>query len=106
MNRLPMQMHSLRRLEALEVLVLASNKLVAVHPSLWTLGRLVHLDLGHNNLAHLPPDIGALTRLTVRLLLRHAQRSAAQLTSAADSLSLQTVVCSRHVTTGAAPSLC
>jgi hypothetical protein len=65
MNRLGVHMHSFRRLEELQVLVLASNKLVGVHPSLWCLASLVRLDLGHNNLTELPADVSQLTGLTV-----------------------------------------
>lgn len=65
MNRLGMHMHSLSRLQHLQVLVLASNKLLAVHPSLWDLTGLLHLDLGHNNLPELPQDVSQLTALTV-----------------------------------------
>jgi Leucine-rich repeat (LRR) protein len=65
MNRLGVHMHSFRRLEELQVLVLASNKLVGVHPSVWSLTSLVRLDLGHNNLTELPADVSQLTGLTV-----------------------------------------
>lgn len=65
MNRLGLHMHSLEKLEQLEVLVLASNKLLAVHPSLWNLTTLKRLDLGHNNLSELPKDVTQLTQLTV-----------------------------------------
>lgn len=65
MNRLGVHTHSFRRLEELQVLVLASNKLVGVHSSLWGLTSLVRLDLGHNNLTELPQEVSQLTGLTV-----------------------------------------
>lgn len=67
MNRLGVHMHTFSRLEQLEVLVLASNKLLAVHPSLWGLTTLKRLDLGHNSLSELPADISRLTGLTVSI---------------------------------------
>jgi Leucine-rich repeat (LRR) protein len=76
MNRLGVHMHSFRRLEELQVLVLASNKLVGVHPSVWSLTSLVRLDLGHNNLTELPADVSQLTGLTVRSTLAIAQHHA------------------------------
>lgn len=66
MNRIDVHTHSLSKLEQLEVMVLASNKLVEVHPSLWTVTALKRLDLGHNNLSELPPVVSQLTQLTVR----------------------------------------
>lgn len=65
MNRLTMQGHDFSAMQALEVLVLASNKLVALHSSVWGLTGLARLDLGHNNLTDLPSDISSLTALTV-----------------------------------------
>eukprot|EP00878_Enallax_costatus_P012290 GHUV01012838.1.p1 GENE.GHUV01012838.1~~GHUV01012838.1.p1 ORF type:complete len:372 (+),score=91.45 GHUV01012838.1:213-1328(+) len=65
MNRIGVHMHSLTKLEQLEVMVLASNKLVAVHPSLWSLTGLKRLDLGHNNLSDLPANVSQLTQVTV-----------------------------------------
>jgi len=65
MNRLGMQAHNFAQMEDLETLVLASNKLLALHSSVWALTTLKRLDLGHNNLSDLPAEISSLTGLTV-----------------------------------------
>lgn len=65
MNRLGMQAHNFEHMEELETLVLASNKLLALHSSVWALTTLSRLDLGHNNLSDLPAEISSLTGLTV-----------------------------------------
>jgi Leucine-rich repeat (LRR) protein len=65
MNRLGMQAHNFAQMEELETLVLASNKLLALHSSVWALTTLKLLDLGHNNLSDLPAEISSLTGLTV-----------------------------------------
>jgi Leucine-rich repeat (LRR) protein len=67
MNRLGMQAHNFAHMEELEMLVLASNKLLALHTSVWGLTTLKRLDLGHNNLSDLPAEISSLTGLTVRV---------------------------------------
>jgi leucine-rich repeat protein SHOC2 len=66
MNRLGMQAHNFAKMEELETLVLSSNKLLALHSSVWGLTSLERLELGHNNLSELPAEISALTGLTVR----------------------------------------
>jgi Leucine-rich repeat (LRR) protein len=65
MNRLGMQAHNFAQMEELETLVLASNKLLALHSSVWALTTLQRLDLGHNNLSDLPAEVSSLTGLTV-----------------------------------------
>jgi Leucine-rich repeat (LRR) protein len=65
MNRLGMQAHTFAQMEELETLVLASNKLLALHSSVWALTTLQRLDLGHNNLSDLPAEVSSLTGLTV-----------------------------------------
>lgn len=65
MNRLGMQAHNFAQMEELETLVLASNKLLALHSSVWTLTTLQRLDLGHNNLSDLPAEVSSLTGLSV-----------------------------------------
>lgn len=65
MNRLGMQAHNFAQMEELDTLVLASNKLLALHSSVWGLTTLKRLDLGHNNLSDLPAEISSLIGLTV-----------------------------------------
>lgn len=66
MNRLGIQVHNFAQMGEMESLVLASNKLLALHSSVWGLTTLKRLDLGHNNLSDLPSDVSSLTGLTVR----------------------------------------
>jgi Leucine-rich repeat (LRR) protein len=66
MNRLGIQVHNFAQMGELESLMLASNKLLALHSSVWGLTTLKRLDLGHNNLSDLPSGISSLTGLSVR----------------------------------------
>lgn len=76
MNRLGIQVHNFDQMGELESLVLASNKLLALHSSVWGLTTLKRLDLGHDNLSDLPSDISSLTGLTVSGGTQHCRLGA------------------------------
>jgi hypothetical protein len=65
MNRLGWHLQDLGALTGLRALGLSNNKLLHLHASLWRLTDLEELDLGHNALSALAPELGELKGLTV-----------------------------------------